>query len=289
MVGDVMLDVTARISSPLAYASDTPAVVTMQPGGSAANTAGWLAASGHRSAFVGRIGADDAGSRAREALVAQGVEAHLPVSAGRATGMCVVIVDALGERTMLPDPGANADLRADDLDGARVVAGDHVHLSGYVLLNPACAAAGLAILQRARQAGATTSLDPSSAAPLRARQEDMRAGLALVDLVIANEEEAEVLTGRRDPEAALAALAGLVPVAVVKCGAAGAMARAGIQHVSARARPAAVVDTTGAGDSFAAGFLPAWAGGLGLARALAAGLDLASVAVSRVGAGPPPR
>ncbi|MHB1165141.1 MAG: carbohydrate kinase family protein [Candidatus Nanopelagicales bacterium] len=289
MVGDVMLDVTARISSPLAYASDTPAIVSMQAGGSAANTAGWLAASGHHPAFVGRIGDDDPGSSAREALAARGVEAHLAVSPGRSTGVCIVIVDARGERTMLPDPGANADLRAEDLDAARVAAGDHLHLSGYVLLNPACAAAGLAILDRARQAGATTSLDPSSAAPLRAGAGAMRAAMTLVDLVIANEEEAEALTGEQDPGAALAALAGLVPVAVVKRGAAGAMARSGSEYVSAPAFAATVVDTTGAGDSFAAGFLPAWTAGLGLAAALAAGLDLASVAVGRVGAGPPPR
>ena len=286
IVGDVMMDVTARISTAIEYASDTPADVSVQPGGSAANTAAWMAASGHAATFVGCVGDDAFGRDARALLEAAGVETRLAVSTVRPTGTCVVIVDGQHERTMFPDKGANDELDASTVVALGLVPGDHVHLSGYVLLNPRARQTGLRILQHARSAGATTSLDPASAGPLRQQRDFVLDALPMVDIVIANEDEASVLTGAPEPLDAVVLLAELVPTAVVKRGSLGVVARSGPESVNQSADPATVIDTTGAGDAFGAGFLSVWLSGGTLAEAVRAGQHLAVEAVGRVGAGP---
>jgi sugar/nucleoside kinase (ribokinase family) len=284
IVGDVMMDVTAVIDSDIAYASDTPARVSLQPGGVAANTAAWMATSGAPVTIVGCVGDDPFGRSIRRQLSELGVDVHLQESP-LPTGTCVVIVDRRRERTMFPDSGANADLVAEALD-ALVDRDAHVHLSGYTLINPATRAVGLAVLERAERAGATRSLDPASAAPIRANLELFRSLLPRFDLLLANEAEADALTGMQDPDLALAELADVVPCAVVKVGSRGVMARDRGTMVSAPALPRDVVDTTGAGDAFTGGFLPAWRAGRPLAEAIDAGQRLAGAAISRVGASP---
>lgn len=284
IVGDVMMDVTAVIDSDIAYASDTPARVSLQPGGVAANTAAWMATSGAPVTIVGCVGDDPFGRSIRRQLSELGVDVHLQESP-LPTGTCVVIVDRRRERTMFPDSGANADLVAEALD-ALVDRDAHVHLSGYTLINPATRAVGLAVLERAERAGATRSLDPASAAPIRANLELFRSLLPRFDLLLANEAEADALTGMQDPDLALAELADVVPCAVVKVGSRGVMARDRGTMVSAPALPRDVVDTTGAGDAFTGGFLPAWRAGRPLAEAIDAGQRLAGAAIGRVGASP---
>ena len=286
IVGDVMMDVTARISSAIEYGSDTPASVSVQAGGSAANTAAWLASMGHAATFVGCVGDDAFGRDVLDVLESAGVDARLAVCADRPTGTCVVIVDGRGERTMFPDKGANDTLDAGAVVAVGLASGDHVHLSGYVLLNPQTRQSGVRILQHARSAGATTSLDAASAGPLRQQRSNVLDVLDLVDILIANEDEATALTGETDTTAALARLAGLVPTAVVKRGSLGVLARSGSTHVDQAARQTAVVDTTGAGDAFAAGFLAAWLSGADPVDAVRDGQTLAAAAVGRVGAGP---
>ena len=285
IVGDVMMDVTAIIDSDIAYASDTPAQVTLQPGGVAANTAAWMASEGHLVTVVGCVGDDPFGRDIARDLAALGVDVQLQVSPDRGTGTCIVIVDRRRERTMFPDSGANAML---DLDAAvaAVVPGCHVHVSGYTLLNPRTQATALALLAAAGDVGATRSLDVASAAPLRVQLDLVTAILPTLDLLLANADEASVLTGHDDPYQAVGALAGIVPTAVVKVGARGVVAHDATGMVTQPAPQTDVVDTTGAGDAFAAGFLPAWLAGAALGPALAAGQRLAAAAVARVGASP---
>jgi sugar/nucleoside kinase (ribokinase family) len=284
VVGDAMMDVTAVIDSDIAYASDTPARVSLQPGGVAANTSAWMATAGHAVTIVGCVGADSFGRSIRKQLDDLGVDVHLQ-EASVPTGTCVVIVDRRRERTMFPDSGANAALRATDLDGL-IGAGTHVHLSGYTLLNPATRRVGLDVLEHATTAGATCSLDPASAAPLRAQLALFQELLPRLDLLLANEDEAAVLSGRDDPHAALDVLSEVVPCVVVKVGARGVLARDSNGTVSAEALRRDVVDTTGAGDAFTAGFLPTWLAGKPLAVALEEGQRLSAAAVGRVGASP---
>ena len=284
LVGDVMMDVTAVIDSDIAYASDTPARVSLQPGGVAANTAAWMATAHAPVTLVGCVGDDPFGRSIRQQLVGMGVDVRLQDSA-RPTGTCVVIVDRRRERTMFPDAGANADLSAEEV-ATLITSGTHVHLSGYTLLNPATRQVGLDVLAHAVSVGATRSLDPASAAPLRANLPLFRALLPDLDLILANEAEAAVLTGQDDPHDALAVLAEAVPCAVVKVGARGVLARDASTSLAAPALRHDVVDTTGAGDAFTAGFLPAWLARRPLAEAVEEGQRLAGAAVGRVGASP---
>ena len=286
VLGDAMLDISARLHAPIARASDSPAEIHFQAGGSGANTARWLARTGHATAFIAAVGDDPAGELVRAVLHHDAVGPGLQVIAGATTGACIVIVDAEGERTMLPDAGANG--RLDDALVPDTLLSGHLHVSGYTLLNPASRDAGLAIVRRARAKGCSLSLDPASAAPIQANPRALDALAGLVDLVIANRDEARVLTGADDPREGCRRLAQRFPAAVVKLGPQGSIACQGEAWAQADAAPATVIDTTGAGDAFAAGFLPAWASGNGLSEALRAGAHLAAAAVGRVGAGPPP-
>ena len=286
VVGDAMLDVAARLHGQIAHASDCAADIVFQPGGGGANTARWLARTGSPTVLIAAIGADAAGEAIRASLRTDGVLDGLQEAPGASTGACIVLVATDGERTMVPDPGANSRLDAsavpDDL-----LAG-HLHLSGYTLLNPATRDAGLQIVARARARGCTVSLDPASAAPLTADPRAFDGVDGLVDVIIANRDEAQVLTRSTDPTQACRALADRYPTAVVKLGAEGAVAQRGSEHARAAAASTSVVDTTGAGDAFAAGFLSHWAAGSALGEALEGGTALAATAVGRVGAGPPP-
>ena len=247
VLGDLMVDVVARIADPLAHGSDTAAQISVRGGGSAANTAAWAASIGTDVALVCRVGEDDR-------VTLPGVDVHAAVDRERPTGTCIVLVEPGGERTMLPDPGAN--------DGPlpEIPLGDHLHVVGYALLRDGPRASALAAIERARAAGMTVSVDPSSWALLRP------GAIPQVDLLLANEREAEHLTGEM----------------VVKLGAGGA--RWGDVHVPAV--PVEVVDTTGAGDAFAAGFLSAWLTGAGPREALQAGCRVAARAVAQVGGRP---
>ena len=288
VVGDVMVDVLAAMSGPLARGSDTPSAVTTAGGGSAANVAVWLAAQGVPTSYVGRVGDDALGRESVAGLTDRGVTAWVSTEPDLTTGTCIVLVEPGGERSMLPDAGANATLTAADLPPRAFRPGGHLHLSGYTLLNPGSREAGLAALSMAAAADMTVSVDPSSAAPLAelgaARFLSMTRG---VDLLLANRDEAAVLAGTSDPHLAAQQLGDTYREVVVKLGADGAMWQQGFIGASAPAeRGVDVVDTTGAGDAFAAGFLASWLLHPEPETALAAGCRLAARAVSKVGARP---
>jgi len=167
-VGDLMVDVLARLPGPLAPGSDTPAPVALFGGGAAANVAAWLCAAGGHATFVGRVGADALGRTAVEELRAAGVEVSVVVDASRPTGSCIVLVDPSGERTMVPSAGANDG----PLDPAALPpSADWLYVSGYALLKDAPRPGALAMLQAARERGWRVAIDAASAASaaLRAR------------------------------------------------------------------------------------------------------------------------
>jgi ribokinase len=251
VVGDLMADVVAWASAPLAHASDTPAQVTTHPGGGGANVAARLAELSVPVLLVSRAGDDSAGRAAVAELRAAGVDTRVAVDPLQATGTCVVIVEPGGERTMLPDRGANAMLGPADLPVEELRAATHLHLSGYTLLHPGSRAAGLVALQHAREGGATISVDPASAAPLRAAgPEAFRRWTTGADWLLPNEAEATVLTGARDAEAAAWSLARDGTEVVVTLGRRGALWSDGerVERVPAAPAPAEV-DSTGAGDA----------------------------------------
>ena len=266
VVGDVMADVVARHAGPLAHGSDTPAEVSLRGGGAGGNVASWL---GDRARLVGRVGAD-----ALAAVATDGGRLAWAVDPARPTGVCVVLVGADGERTMLPDPGANVELEAPPAGGLGGPA-DIVYVSGYALLRRSTRAPALAWLAAARAAGARTVVDPASAAPLAADLEAFDG--VRCDLLLPNAAEAAVLGDR---------LWAIAPEVVVKRGSEGVEWTDGARSLRVPAAPAAVRDTTGAGDAFAAGLLSAW-GSAPVERALEAGVALAARAVATDGGRPP--
>lgn len=284
VLGDVMFDVVVRLSVPLVSGSDAPAVIRFHGGGSAANTAAWLAEAGAEPVLVGRVGDDERGRAARDELRAAGVDAVLAADPALPTGTCVVFVGPDGERTMAPDAGANDGLSDADLPDDLLVAGGHLHVAGYALLRPGSRPAARAAISRALEHGMTVSVDPSSAALLSPEFLDHAEGAGLL---LPNAAEAQMLSGGRDPERAARALATRFREVVVTLGAEGALWTDGHESVRADAVPVeAAVDSTGAGDAFAAGLLAARLDGAAPAEALAAGASLAAQAVARPGGRP---
>ncbi|WP_329108524.1 PfkB family carbohydrate kinase [Micromonospora sp. NBC_01699] len=288
-VGDIVTDVLAVLSGPLATGSDTPAGIRLTGGGQAANTAAWLAARGHPVTLVAVVGDDETGRTRVAELAAVGVDCAVRRCADAPTGTVIVLAGA-DERTMVSERGANLRLAPADLDAALAGAPDarHLHLSAYTLLDAGSRDAGRHALAAARERGLTTSVDAASAEPLR------QVGAAAfldwvrdVDLLLANADEAAVLAGPAGPHAQAEALTTVVRHAVVKRGGDGAVwASRGGPTVEAAARRVLVLDATGAGDAFAAGLLAAWTGGAGAAEALASGGEVGALAVSLVGARP---
>jgi ribokinase len=287
VVGDLMVDVVAAAQEPLAHASDAAAHVRWAGGGAGANVAAALAGHGVPTVLVARAGDDLAGRGAVDELRAAGVDTRVTIDAERPTGTCVVVIAPDGERTMLPDRGANLALAPGDLPAHVLRAAAHLHLSGYVLLHAGCRPAGLRALELAREAGMTVSIDPASAEPLR------RAGagafltwVAGSHLLLPNRDEAAVLTGEQEPERAARRLVRLARATevIVTLGADGALWTDGTRTVHAPAPATAVADTTGAGDAFAAAWLAARRAGQEPQAALHAACAAGAAAVARAGA-----
>lgn len=288
VLGDVMTDFVASIPHAPSAGSDTAARIRSHGGGSAANTAAWLADLRAPVTLVARVGADALGDAATAELHGAGVDMRVARDPAEATGICLVLVTPDGERTMVPDPGANAHLSAADVPADLLAPGSHLHVSGYALFRENSRAAARHAMTLARTAGATLSVDASSRVPL----EDVGAARFLAwarpaDVLFANADEAHVLTGARQPEAAARTLADAFGLAVVKAGADGAVVAAAdgdTWRVAAHAVEAR--DTTGAGDAFAAGFLAAWWAGGTVPNALASATHTAARAVARSGGRP---
>jgi sugar/nucleoside kinase (ribokinase family) len=290
VVGDLMTDAVARAALPLAKGSDTPAAVTMHGGGSGANVASWLAVEGVEVAFVGRRGSDIAGRNRDMELMGYGVDARLVMDPERPTGTCVVLVTHKGDRTLLSDPGANAALLPEDIPPDLFNQGSHLHLSGYSLVNEGSRKAAIHALNLARKAQMSISVAGGSSSPLkRTGAEPFLEWTQGARLLVVNADQAEVLTGRDDPAAAAKVLTAWYPQVVIKCGADGAL-----WYPNGRAEPLTVpaepvdkiLDGTGAGDAFCAGFLPPWLDGKPPTEALASGCSLAAKALAHIGARP---
>ena len=288
VVGDTMIDILARVDAPLSNGSDTPARIQSLGGGSAANVAAWLAHLGAPSILVTRVGDDHLGEVAARELTAAGVDLSITRDDSAPTGTCIVLVGADAERTMLPDPGANDRLRTVDLPRDAFRRKRHLHLSGYALIRAGSRDAALEALAAASASGMTVSVDASSSAPLAAAgPENFLQWCARADLLLANADEARILTGLADPAEAVKALSRRFPLAIVKDGAQGAWACvAGDDAWHAAAAPLTALDTTGAGDAFAAGFLVRWLRGVAVPEALAYATQVSGRAVSRMGGRP---
>jgi sugar/nucleoside kinase (ribokinase family) len=245
--------------------------------------------------FAGRAGVRDAEFHRRE-LARFGVEPRLAADESVPTGAIVVLVGPDGERTMITDRGANLRLGPADVPAALLDDAALLHLTGYSFFEPGPRAVVRGLLAEAGRRGVPVTVDPGSAAFLAAPSVGPAAFLGWTSgaaVCFPNLDEAAVLTGAdalggaADPAAMAAVLTGYYGAVVVKLGAKGAVfAALGSAPGRVAAEPAAVRDTTGAGDAFCAGFLAAWLGGAPVAAACAAAAKTAARAVSSLGGRP---
>lgn len=280
VIGDLMVDVVAVHRTPIAAGSDTAAHIHLNGGGSAANTAAWLGTLGEHPRLLAAVGDDDLGRRAVTELTDGAVHFVGPTLVGEITGTCVVLVGPDGDRTMLPDRGANDRLPVSAIVDSFDPLPDWVHLSGYTLLGEGSRNAGKAAISAALAARCTVSIDAASAAPLKSV--GASAFLDWIEgasIVFANDAEIEALGG-------VQAMLTKVASVAVKHGPAGASWTDGIDAVVADGLPVDVVDSTGAGDAFAAGWIAARRAGDDSEGALNAAVAAGATAVTRDGARP---
>jgi sugar/nucleoside kinase (ribokinase family) len=288
-IGDVMLDVIARINvSPqkINFGSDTASRISTSSGGAAGNVAAWLTRTDARSTIVSHVGDDPAGAAIVAEFDALGVSHGDLVIPGETSGVVVVLVDSSGERTMFPDKGANSRLVVEDLPDLNSF--QAVYISGYALLNPLARDGVLAMIEKIKEDGLPIYFDPASVGAMKdVADKELHTWFSKMDVLLLNEEESIYLTGSVDIERALDYLLDFSQVVVIKRGSAGAIAKArGFDSISLPAVAATVVDTTGAGDSFAAGFIASFSKNRDLTAALQAGAELAADCVAIVGGRP---
>ncbi len=270
VAGDANLDLVLRgdVVPRFGQAEQLLAAADLVLGSSAGICASGLARLGVDTALCARIGSDLFGERTRLLLEERGVDTSEVAAIAGPTGLSVIL-SAADDRAILTLGGAMTALTAADVDEAAHRAGaTHVHVASFFLL-PALADGLPAVLAGLRARGVTTSLD-TNWDPAE-RWVGVAECLPHVDVLLPNAAEARALAGARgqatsDTATAARVLAGEGPVVVVKDGAAGGLAARGDEVVSAAPPPVDVVDTTGAGDSFDAGFLRAWTAGLDLAE-----------------------
>jgi sugar/nucleoside kinase (ribokinase family) len=283
VIGDVMLDVVVQPSHSVAPTSDTPSNVAMGRGGAGANVAVALASYGHEVIYVGVVGNDFAGQLFVDDLVQSGVTPQLIVGAGP-TGVVVSLVAPDGQRAMMTDRGVNAQLTLDHVATVLEDPLDHLHLSGYTLLDDATRPIGTAALDMARSKGATTSVDVCSVGPLAHVSVPVFLEAAIpASMLFANAEEALLLTGERDVQAAANELSPSFDEVLITMGRDGALvASAGILHHQS-SRSVDVLDTTGAGDAASGAYLAHRVTGASIDDSLSAAMDAAAVVVRGLG------
>lgn len=268
VVGDVVDDIGVRPLGTVNAASDTESEIRMTPGGSAANVAAWLGHLGSYARFVGKAGVDGV-VRHVDALTAYGVDARITADPELPTATIVLTLDAAADRTMYVDRAANTTLKVSDLPADIWNEIEWLHLTGYSFFDAGVRPIVIELMAEAGRRAIGVSVDPSSLGFLQAAgRDEFLSWVDGADLLFPNEDEQRFLELKgnvvetRGPEGATF----------------------GDQVVAAV--PTEVVDTTGAGDAFCAGFLSVWTKQQDPAEALAAGAKAAAECVAARGARP---
>jgi fructokinase len=257
-------------------------------GGSVANTCAVAAALGARVAFLGKVADDELGAAFRRDITALGV--HFPTApllAAIPTARCLILVTPDGQRTMNTYLGAGGEFSLRDLD-ENVIAGSAIlYLEGYLFDPPAAQAAFAEAAKVARSFDRQTTLSLSDAFCVDRHRDGFRRLIKSgVDILFANEAELCSLYERNDFADAARDAAAEVRIAVLTRSEAGSVIHADGESIQVAAAPADVVDTTGAGDAYAAGFLTAYAKGRSLREAGELGARAAALAIGQIGARP---
>ena len=250
------------------------------PGGSACNTAVGLARLGGKSHFLGKRGSDEAGKKIEQQLSSWGVQCHLREGSDP-TGQVLSIITPDAQRTMMTYLGAAATLSPDEISVEDFKGNDLVLIEGYLLFNLPFAQRVIAL---AKEAGCKIALDLSSFEVVRIFKDALADILKNdIDLIIANEDEAAAYTDA-SPEESLEIFAKLSEIAVVKLGAEGVLIAEGEKRYRVSANKVTAIDTTGAGDLWASGFIYGLTQGWELDKAAALGSKTGAAVVQVIGA-----
>ena len=231
-------------------------------GGSAANTIRAMARLGAKVGFIGKVGEDNTGEFYEQALRNIGIEPFMLRSEQR-SGKCVALVSKDGERTFVTHLGAASDLQAEEIDGAIFDSYDCLYIEGYLVQDHELIRSAI---EKAKAHGLKVAIDLASFNVVEENRDFLHDIVEKhVDILFANEDEARAFTGESDPDKALDHIAAMCELAVVKIGMRGALIKHGgeVVHVGIMAA-AKRVDTTGAGDFYAAGFMYGLTQGLSL-------------------------
>jgi sugar/nucleoside kinase (ribokinase family) len=287
VVGDVMTDVIVVPEGPIVKGSDRRATIRSRPGGSGANQAVWLGSMDVPVAFAARVGAADK-TMYENYFRGLGVVPILSGDREAPSGVLVTVVDPDGERSFLTDRGANLNLSRSDLDADLLDGVGLVMFSGYSFFAPGPRDAVRELMAAAKEQGVAVSIDPASVGfLLEVGPQNFLTWSGGAQLLFANEDEARALTGLDGVADQVAALGHHFETVVLKRGRLGAVIgdRNGIRLD--RVAPAvSVVDTTGAGDAFAAGFVAGLCAGVTETEALDRGIAAGARAVQGIGGQP---
>jgi len=285
-IGDVMLDVVVKLQGAINYGEDTPSKITTHGGGAAGNVASWIAHAGTGASIIARVGNDSAGA----ALISEFHDLKVDHSSLKktsdATGVVVILVDQKGERTMFPETGANSGLSLGDMPALEGF--DAAYVSGYALLNPLSRPGVLQMIDVIKKAGLPIFYDTVTVGAMKEVDRSLiLSWLPLMDYVLPNEEEALYVADATDIDGALIKLLEMCPAVIIKRGAQGACAQERDGHrIDVDAVATVVADTTGAGDSFAGGFIAAKISGSDVRASVVAGVRVAATCVANIGARP---
>ncbi len=248
-VGDVMQDILISHKDEIAFGSDTQANIKMQGGGSATNTAVWASTQNLEVGLVARIGNDNTGKIILEELNRPNLKLNLVKTNNVPSGSCAILIDATGERTMFPDPGANVYLSSEDIPKDWFSQAEIIHISAYSLLREKTKKTIGEIIKIAKEHGLKTSVDVASSQPLIDNDGfNALKDLALWDYLFANKDEAEVLGD-------ISEIKSLCKNLILKQGSKESLWISNEFEIKDIPEPVEVVDLIGAGDAFAAGFL----------------------------------
>ena len=250
-------------------------------GGSAANTIRAMAQLDIRCGFIGKVGEDNTGEFYVQALRNVGVAPYILHSENK-SGKCVSLISPDGERTFVTHLGAALDLTADEIDAAVFDSYDYLYIEGYLVQDHDLIRR---TIERAKEHGAKVALDLASFNVVEENRDFLRDIVAKhVDILFANEDEAHAFSGEEDPAKALEHIAQMCELVVVKIGTRGALIKRGEEMVHVGIMAAAKrVDTTGAGDFYAAGFMAGLCKGLTLRQCGTMGAIAAGKVIEVVG------
>ena len=253
----------------------------MAAGGSTANTMSGIAKLGLPAGYIGKVGRDARGEFFEDAMWQTHVK-PLMMKTDTPTGCAQAIISKDGERTFATYLGAALELSADDITPDLFEGWDIFYVEGYLVSNRALLDKALPM---AKENNMTTAMDLASFNVVEANREYLRDFVGnYIDIVFANEEEAKAFSGKEDPEEALHDMASMCDIAIVKVGAKGAYVQQGEEIVKIEPIPAKVIDTTGAGDMWASGFMAGWIKGEPLRKCALMGATLAANIIEVLGA-----